>query len=35
MATQEDVQHVAVPTELPTAPERDWVMRDGKIVTVR
>lgn len=34
MATQEDIQQVAVPTEVPTSSEHDWVMRDGKIVTV-
>ena len=31
MATQEEIQQVAVPTEVP---EHDWVMRDGKIITV-
>jgi len=36
MATQEDIQQVAVPTEIPTnGSEHDWVMKDGKIVTVR
>jgi hypothetical protein len=36
MTTQEDIQQVAVPTEIPNnRSEHDWVMKDGKIVTVR
>jgi hypothetical protein len=35
MATQENIQEVAVPTEVPIGSERDWVMSDGKIMTVR
>ena len=35
MATQEDIQEVAMPTEVPTGSELDWLMSDGKIMTVR
>ena len=36
MAIQEDIQRLAVPTEVPTnSSEHDWVMMDGKIVMVR
>jgi hypothetical protein len=35
MATQEYIQEVAVPTEVPTGSELDWLMSDGKIMTVR